>query len=374
MQGNYISKFLIKVYEHPPYWSVVSTFLCLLAVGAFLFYLYVGALVAKEFLEVLLAKDPDGMNPDDKSAIIRNLGLVLAAFLGAPLVVWRSKIAFDQVQTAQERMITDRFSKAVDQIGAVRRVPRSQTVTKGDERVNWEEEQPNIEVRLGGLYTLQRISEDSLPDHVRVVETMCAYVRLNSLSQMVGDDGGESYPPEVDIQAALYMLGKRPEERIVYEMNLEVPLDFSDSVLRKSNLNALRLPFVDFDNSDLRYARLQHTDLRQASLEGAKFQSADFHECLLYGAILRGADLSDTNITPKMLDSAYGVKFGCGETKLPDGMAPPIHWFEAEDTEKDSEELRSAFFQAYEEHFSGDPHFWRPGKKLITINDVRINR
>jgi len=262
MQGNYISKFLIKVYEHPPYWSVVSTFLCLLAVGAFLFYLYVGGLVAKEFLEVLLAKDPDGMNPDDKSAIIRNLGLVLAAFLGAPLVVWRSKIAFDQVQTAQERMITDRFSKAVDQIGAVRRVPRSQTVTKGDERVNWEEEQPNIEVRLGGLYTLQRISEDSLPDHVRVVETMCAYVRLNSLSQMVGDDGGESYPPEVDIQAALYMLGKRPEERIVYEMNLEVPLDFSDSVLRKSNLNALRLPFVDFDNSDLRYARLQHTDLR----------------------------------------------------------------------------------------------------------------
>ncbi len=390
MQGNYICRFLIKVYEHPPYWRAVSTFFCLLAVGGFILYCFAGVVLAIEFLQVLLFGDPGA-----KGEEIRNVGLVLVAFLGAPLIIWRSKIAFDQVKTAQERMITDRFSKAVDQIGAVRRVPLSQAAAKTGAlrrgslsraaaktgaRDNWEEEQPNIEVRLGGLYTLQRISEDSLPDHVRVVETMCAYVRLNSLRQMIRGEGGggrdERRPPEVDIQAALEILGKRPYERCLYEMNSLITLDFSNSEMRYSNLNSLKLPFVDFDNSDLRFAQLQRTDLRQASLEWANFQSADFHECNLHRALLRGADFRDTNITLETLNSAFGVKTGYGKTLLPDRISKEDlpDWFDAPDVKRESEELRNAYFKAYETFLDKYPETWRPGKKHITINEVILNR
>ncbi len=368
MQGNNIAKFFVKIYKHPPYRRVISPSLWLLAVGAIILYCFAGVLLATEFLQVLLFGDHD-----DKGEEIRNVGLVLVALLGAPLVVWRSKIAFDQVQTAQERMITDRFSKAVDQIGAVRRVPRSQASAEAGVRDSWEEEQPNIEVRLGGLYTLQRISEDSRPDHVRVVETMCAYVRLNSRRQMVDGQSDESRPPEVDIQAALEILGKRPYSRCVYEMNSLVTLDLATSVLPKSNLNSLRLPFVDFGKCNLQFAKLRHTDLRQAWLEWADFQFADFHKCLLHRAALRGADLKNTNIAPETLNSAFGVKKGYGETQLPDGMDPPIGWFEAPNAVKDSEELRSAFFAAYWE-FLEKTEQWRPGTgKQILIDDVEIN-
>ncbi len=57
-------------------------------------------------------------------------------------------------QLQQEGQFTDRFTKAVTQIG--------------DEK---------LEVRLGGLYALERIAKDSPKDHWTVMEILSAYVR-----------------------------------------------------------------------------------------------------------------------------------------------------------------------------------------------------
>ena len=38
----------------------------------------------------------------------------------------------------------------------------------------------SLEVRLGAIYALERIAQDSLRDHIPVVEILCTYVRLNS--------------------------------------------------------------------------------------------------------------------------------------------------------------------------------------------------
>ena len=75
----------------------------------------------------------------------------------------------------KESHITDRISKAVEQLGA------EKTVKKNGE----EETLPNIEVRIGGLLSLERIAQDSTNydkgrDHVRVMEILCAYVRENA--------------------------------------------------------------------------------------------------------------------------------------------------------------------------------------------------
>ncbi|GEM_PF-3813158 len=39
---------------------------------------------------------------------------------------------------------------------------------------------PNLEVRIGSLYALERISQDSHRDYLQILEIICAYVRENS--------------------------------------------------------------------------------------------------------------------------------------------------------------------------------------------------
>ncbi|MGI8477098.1 MAG: hypothetical protein ACR2OO_12085 [Thermomicrobiales bacterium] len=54
----------------------------------------------------------------------------------------------EQLRVAQEGQITDRFTKAIEQLGA----------TRSDGR-------PHLEIRLGGIYAFERIARDSLRDH-----------------------------------------------------------------------------------------------------------------------------------------------------------------------------------------------------------------
>ena len=39
---------------------------------------------------------------------------------------------------------------------------------------------PNLEVRIGAIYALERIAQDSLRDHIQIMEILCAYIRENS--------------------------------------------------------------------------------------------------------------------------------------------------------------------------------------------------
>jgi hypothetical protein len=49
--------------------------------------------------------------------------------------------------------ITERFTRSIDQLGS-----------------------PELDVRLGGIYALERIARDSRDDHPQVVEVLTAYV------------------------------------------------------------------------------------------------------------------------------------------------------------------------------------------------------
>src|SRR4051794_32743669 len=55
----------------------------------------------------------------------------------------------------QARQITERFTRAIDQLG----------------------ESEKLDVRLGGIYALERIARDSADDHPQVIEVLTAYVR-----------------------------------------------------------------------------------------------------------------------------------------------------------------------------------------------------
>ncbi|MEL6266880.1 MAG: hypothetical protein AAFR52_14740, partial [Pseudomonadota bacterium] len=108
----------------------------------------------------------------------------LAALLAAPLVLIRTYVAERQATTAEQGHITDRFTKAVEQLGAEKTVKRIARIkdprTGGRRRETVEETVPNLEVRLGAIYALERIAQDSERDHIPIMETLCAYIRENA--------------------------------------------------------------------------------------------------------------------------------------------------------------------------------------------------
>ncbi len=112
------------------------------------------------------------------------------------------KVAQNQLQVAQEGQITERFTRAIEQLGS-----------------------DKMEVRLGGIYALERIAFDSDKDYWPIMETLTAYVRERApwqeppLSECAGSSGKESaatatlglatLKPATDIQAILTVLGRR---------------------------------------------------------------------------------------------------------------------------------------------------------------------
>src|SRR6266542_3345247 len=168
---------------------------------------------------------------------------------------------------SREGQITDRFTKALEQLGALDGAGK-----------------PKLEVRLGGIYAVERIARDSEKDHRVIMEVLTAYVREHSPRKEESQKLIEQKRvPGVgaDIQAILTVLGRREPK---YD---------------KGKLN------------------LAGTDLRGADLSGA----------YLSGANLNGADLGGVNLSTAQglvkaqIDSALLDK----DTQLPP-MRPPERW------------------------------------------------
>ncbi|HWB48133.1 MAG TPA: hypothetical protein VG651_03410 [Stellaceae bacterium] len=126
------------------------------------------------------------------SELIRNFGLVVAAALGLVLAWWRSRAsnrqataALRQAEVVQRDHVVEMFNHAIDQLGS-----------------------DKLEVRLGAIYTLKRISGDAQYADYRVpiLETLTAYVRERS----------RAYPEDespTDIREILKFLNEALSER-----------------------------------------------------------------------------------------------------------------------------------------------------------------
>ena len=138
--------------------------------GVVLMSLFFGALIAAG---TLLARTI--MGGIDTAAGSLGAGTLIVALLGAPFLIWNTMIKQKALEFQKEGHITDRIAKALEQLGV-----EKTTIVKGKETTV-----RNIEVRIGGLLSLERISQDSVRydngrDHVRVMEILCAYVRENA--------------------------------------------------------------------------------------------------------------------------------------------------------------------------------------------------
>src|SRR5687768_3945946 len=134
----------------------------------------------------------------------------------------------EKLDIDRQGQLTNRFIQATGQLGAE---------LKGG--------QPNIEVRLGGIYALNRISNDWPKDYWPITDVLTAYVRHNARWSPPGVEVPEPRPT-TDIQAILTVLGHN-----------DPPGGFN------------RRDKLDFRNTDLRGAELWDAHLEWTDLWGA---------------------------------------------------------------------------------------------------------
>lgn len=278
-------------------------------------------------------------------------GAVAVALIGAPFVIWRSVVAQKTVTLQEQGHITDRINTAVEGLGAEKTVKLA-----GED----EKTAPNLEVRIGAIYALERIAQDSNRDHVQIMEILCAYVRQNAPVPAEDDwpelemkESEDDRPLEADwderlgtfrkeqdekkatlklredIQTALTVIGRRSTRQrrleagrgVEAEFPFDLPcpeydgpdVDHDPAALDayQKELDAWREKLVayqgyrlDLRGADLRGVDLHQLDLKGAKLDGAYLQGSDLRQAQLQGAVLTGARLQGADLTEARLQGA----------------------------------------------------------------------
>lgn len=260
-----------------------------------------------------------GVIPSEKtSESIRNLGLLLAATVGLPFLVWRSIVAQKQVNVAEQGHITDRINEAVKGLGAekiikkIKRTPRyrkenGEWVFKDGNPVpalrpdgtpivdeeSFEESAPNLEVRIGGIYALERIALDSVRDHIQIMEILCAYVRENAALRTSKDEALDNSSLRIDLQAAISVIGRRAQTQIMAEWEREYRLDLRNTNLAGGDFNKGDFSAAMFDGCFLDNARFESTKLVGTSFKGATLNHSNFMLAELVGTSFVDATIEE---------------------------------------------------------------------------------
>ncbi len=215
----------------------------------------------------------------------------------------------EQTNADRQRRITESYSKAVEQLASEK-----------------------IEVRLGGIYTLERISKESPGDYWTIMETLTAFVRerarwkesdtvaMESMARF--DTGAEEQGSQAkrkrlptDIAAVLTVIQRRNLER---ERGTGWVLDLQGADLRDAHLGFARLKYACLDDAHLDGAFLVFANLECTGLRGAHFEGSDLHGAFLEDACLDGAHLEGANLRYAHLEIAELWETHLGRADLRD--------------------------------------------------------
>jgi len=194
-------------------------------------------------------------------------------------LAWRRVTALERtVAVTQEGQITERFTRAIQQLG----------------------DSQNLAVRLGGIYALERIAKDSPKDHWTIMEVLTAYIREHTPWKESPFSGEDEIiqSPAVDTQAILRVIGRR---LLKFQDGEENRLDLRETDLRRAILDGTHL-----EGALLTYAHLERAILLKAHLEQARLDRAHLEGANLSGAHLEGTNLDGaTGLTHQQLEEAH---------------------------------------------------------------------
>jgi uncharacterized protein YjbI with pentapeptide repeats len=191
-------------------------------------------------------------------------GLPGLAALIALIPTYLSLRATDaQIQVAQQGQVTDQYNAAIANLGS-----------------------KSIEVRLGGIYALQRLMQNTSSEQPTVVAVLCAFVRDETASIVV-QRNLTAYRLPADVQAAITVVGTRNPAND----GAATVLDFDHAQVLEAQLSSLQLSRGDFS-----YANLSSATIYSAGLGGANLSYADLTDASLNESNLTGANLLKANL------------------------------------------------------------------------------
>jgi pentapeptide repeat protein len=208
------------------------------------------------------------------------------------------ELAHRAIETTEQGKVLDRYTEAVEQLGS-----------------------DKLDVRIGGIYALEREAQDPSWGHSSVMEVLAAFIRVHSHDQWpaaTADGKTQRRVTRPDVQAAVIVVGRRirgPGYQWVSLAKADLGgaelygIDLAGDALIAVNLTKAKLPNADFTGADLTDADLTHADLTHANLTGADLSSAnltsaDLTDANLTGANLTIAELSSANLTHANLTHA----------------------------------------------------------------------
>jgi len=200
---------------------------------------------------------PTSVPPEEKLKLEKErivlestLTSTLAQILTGGFFFITAYFSWGNLQVANAKQITERFTQAINQLGSEK-----------------------IEVRLGGIYALERIAKDSPKDHWTIMEVLTAFVRERSpvsrlqksnrkqtfLTNFLPSEPSQDTPPKIatDLQAALTVIGRR-------------------DLKKKEPHHRIDLSQTDLSGANLSFAYLSGANLSSTKLNGANFSFANF--------------------------------------------------------------------------------------------------
>lgn len=257
------------------------------------------------------------------------------------------EISLRQLRNAQEQLdltrrgqITERFTKAIEQLG--------------DDKV---------EVRLGGIAALEQIADqdessdqrESSDRRWQIMEILTAYVRGRAQYESNRRPNRRDY----DIQAVLNVIGEltkrygthRGERYLSLAGTDLMDLDLSGFHLQGVNLQVARLEGANLQGTHLEGAYLGGAHLEGAHLGGAHLDGAELGGAKLAGADIGGADLLGATFQ----GTEFEAEFSKAEQEAPDWWTMlPNHRQEELKAKSDNGLVRAELTQEIVEQINGD--------------------
>ncbi|MHC5729633.1 MAG: pentapeptide repeat-containing protein, partial [Nostoc sp.] len=171
-----------------------------------------------------------------------------------------AEAALKNAEAAQDKQITERFAKAIEQLG-----------------------NEKIETRLGAIYTLERIAKDSKDDHWTIMEVLTAFVRENAPLKDFSEKNTGNTDSLIIVNTWNYQKPKEIEQKPKLQTDIQAALTV---IGRRKSKNDPKNQRLDLGNINIRGAKLREANLQKADFSKGNLQKADFSKAKLQGATL----------------------------------------------------------------------------------------
>jgi hypothetical protein len=184
---------------------------------------------------------------------------------------------------SEQGQVTDRYTKAVEQLGSEK-----------------------LDVRIGGIYALERVARDSPRDHPTVMEVLTTFIRVHSREPWASLDPDSMERDRLarpDVQVAATVVGRRAANRDNRLIDFSYT-NLAGADLSRASLSRASLSFANLTRANLTRVNLTHALLTRANLTGAYLADANLTHANLSHANLPDANLPRADLTRTDLRAA----------------------------------------------------------------------